>query len=61
MKRLLFFISLMGVIFSTGCKKENEQKCDWQLVDNMGNYLSVVYNKTETELLACTNCGTFNG
>lgn len=61
MKFYFSIFILTTLFFLSSCKKESEQKCDWQLVDNAGNYLNIVYNKTEAELLACTDCGTFNG
>lgn len=52
---ILFFVSFVS------CKKDTEEKSDWNMVDNSGNSIGTIYNKTEKELLDCTDCGTFNG
>lgn len=61
MKQLIPFLCIL--IFATSCKKD-VQRYDWQIIDNVGNNLQVVHNKTEQELIAClTNgsCGNING
>jgi hypothetical protein len=61
-----FILILTAVIFlSTGCKKNSEEdtKYCWQVVDNTGNKLVVICDKTETELKDCIQnniCGIFN-
>jgi hypothetical protein len=57
--RKVVFVLLLVLFFS--CKKESDQKFDWQLVNNNGTNLNIIYNKTEQELINCTSCGNFNG
>lgn len=56
-KVLISFI-LLSLPVLTGCKKESNQKACWQVVDNLGNNLFEVCNKTETELIACMKDGS---
>jgi hypothetical protein len=62
MKQFLFF--LFTVFICAACKKESPHRTNWQVIDNAGNNLQVVNNKTEEELIACLSsgsCGTVNG
>lgn len=55
---LLVFLAL----FTYSCKKESEKKYCWQIIDNVGNNMGVVCDKTEAELVSCVNnrtCGVF--
>ena len=60
MKFFYILISLLVLLPFNSCKKDGE-KCDWQIVDNSGQDLAIIRNKTEAELLACTDCGISNG
>jgi hypothetical protein len=64
MKTFLPGIIICFILF-IGCKKETEKRHCWQLIDNVGNDLNAVCDKTEAELLYCVKnntCGTyFNG
>jgi hypothetical protein len=59
---ILLLLLLPVVMFNYSCKKEGEKKYCWQIIDNVGNDMGVVCDKTEAELLACVNnrtCGTY--
>jgi len=58
----LFFIFFILV----GCKKDSNterstQRYCWNIIDETGNILMLICDKTEDELIHCTTCGTFNG
>jgi hypothetical protein len=53
---LLFSLSLL--MTNNSCKKDSNKKYCWQLIDQVGNKMGVVCDKTEAELLACTSNGT---
>jgi hypothetical protein len=55
MKQIL--LALLVIIFIS-CSKENSQLQDWQLIDNNGNNIGIVYDKTEEELKACLTNAT---
>jgi hypothetical protein len=55
------FIAALFILVFLGCTKEGEQRHCWQIIDALGNHLTEICNKTETELLNCTNCGVYNG
>jgi hypothetical protein len=63
MKTFLNFIFIFCLLFFVSCKKTNDGKHCWQILDATGNLLVQICDKTEAELLACANngCGTFNG
>lgn len=57
-------IACLLILLMNACSKEKIQRYDWQLIDNTGNNLQVIYDKTEEELIAClTNgsCGQMMG
>lgn len=56
MKQLCF--PLLLIILLASCSKEKIMRYDWQIVDNAGNNLQIVENKTEEELVACLTNGT---
>lgn len=62
--KLLFTFLTFFIVFFTGCKKnESEKRYCWQLIDNSGNDLTAICDKTEAELLDCVKnnqCGIFN-
>jgi hypothetical protein len=61
MKTVIRTLFICFILF-TSCKKESSTKHCWQLVDNAGNNLAIVCNKTESQLIACVNnssCGSF--
>ncbi len=56
--------SLLLIILLISCSKEQIIRYDWQIVDNAGNNLQIVQNKTEQQLVACLTsgiCNTANG
>ena len=60
---LVFVCSLLFLI---SCKRDAPaaQKHCWQIIDNVGNAMANICDKTEAELLACVNngsCGSFTG
>jgi len=59
MRSVSFVLLLLSLgLFNYSCKKEGEKKYCWQIIDNLGNDMGVVCDKTEAELLACVNNGT---
>ena len=62
--RKTIYISVCLFFLFNSCTKSNQQKYCWKIVDNVGNDLSQVCDKTEQELLDCfknSNCGIVNG
>jgi len=60
--KTFFSAVLICAAFFIGCKKETEKRYCWQLIDNAGNDLDSVCDKTEAELLDCVKnntCGTY--
>lgn len=65
LKKIFLPLFIIGAIFLSSCKKENGggRHC-WQLIDNAGNNLNIICDRTENELIACINngnCGSFMG
>jgi hypothetical protein len=62
MKTAFAFLTFF-IVISTGCKKESNTKYCWQVVDNLGNDLTAICDKTEAELVDCirnNTCGIYN-
>jgi hypothetical protein len=62
MRRIVISVTVI-LLMTSSCKKETESetKYCWNIVDASGNSIGQICDKTEQELLDCTNCGTFNG
>ncbi|RYD81965.1 MAG: hypothetical protein EOP53_04955 [Sphingobacteriales bacterium] len=61
----IFSALLLCWVFLSSCNhdKSLDAKHCWQLIDNAGNNLNYICDKTEAELIACVNnntCGVFN-
>lgn len=61
--KIAFVVLAFFTLLSMSCKKESNKKYCWQVVDNSGSDLTVICNKTESELVDCiknNTCGVFN-
>ena len=61
--KIAFIVITFFTLLSSGCKKESNKKYCWQVMDNLGNQLNVVCDKTEAELVDCiknNTCGVYN-
>src|SRR5258708_15344904 len=52
--------TIICLSFLVSCTKESNQKHCWQIVDNLGNNLTQICDKTEAQLIACAKNGTCN-
>jgi hypothetical protein len=55
--KIAFQILVCFSIFFMSCKKESNKKYCWQIMDNIGNDLNAICDKTESEMINCVNSG----
>jgi len=57
MRTVFLILVSFSALYFISCKKESDTKHCWQIVDNVGNDLNVICNKTEAEMIDCVNSG----
>lgn len=54
------FLFIFALILLGACKKDNTPRFCWQVLDNLGNELISICDKTEDELKECVRTGACN-